>query len=108
MKPLLHPFLVNDRFGDPALYVRSLFERRSFLFDMGDLGPLSPRRLLGMSVEIGAPRYLGVSVVARVEVQPGRDAELTRQRAMEALYRDLDPITGGPDGLGWPWARRCV
>lgn len=49
MKPLLHPFLVNDRFGDPALYVRSLFERRSFLFDMGDLGPLSPRRLLGIS-----------------------------------------------------------
>jgi hypothetical protein len=38
-----------------------------------------------------------------VEVQPGRDAELTRQRAMESLYRDLDPVTGGPDGQGWPW-----
>jgi len=64
---------------------------------------LEPRRLLGTSVEIATPRYLGVSVVARVEVQPGRDAELTRQRAMESLYRDLDPVTGGPDGQGWPW-----
>lgn len=64
---------------------------------------IEPRRLLGMSVEIGAPRYLGVSVVARVDVTPGRDAELTRQRAMEALYRDLDPIMGGPGGEGWEW-----
>ncbi|GMU40220.1 MAG: putative baseplate assembly protein [Chloroflexota bacterium] len=62
-------------------------------------------RLLGVSVEVGPPRYLGVSVVARVEVQPGRDAELTRQRALEVLYRDLDPVTGGPDGKGWPWDR---
>ena len=64
---------------------------------------IEPRRLVGMSVEVGTPRYLGVSVVARVEVQAGRDPELTRQRAMEALYADLDPITGGPEGRGWPW-----
>ncbi len=64
---------------------------------------IEPRRLLGMSVEIGPPRYLGVSVVARVEVMAGRDAELTRQRAMEVLYRDLDPVTGGPSGEGWEW-----
>jgi len=64
---------------------------------------IEPRRLLGMSVEIGQPRYLGVSVIARVEVQAGRDPELTRQRAMDSLYADLDPVTGGPDGRGWPW-----
>ncbi len=64
---------------------------------------IEPRRLLGVSVEIGQPRYLGVSIVARVEVQAGRDPELTRQRAMDALYADLDPVTGGPDGRGWPW-----
>lgn len=64
---------------------------------------IEPRRLLGMSVEIGQPRYLGVSIVARVEVQAGRDPELTRQRAMDALYADLDPVTGGPDRRGWPW-----
>jgi ribonuclease Z len=28
MRPLLHPSLVNGRFGDPALYIETLFEKR--------------------------------------------------------------------------------
>jgi ribonuclease Z len=49
MKPLLHPDLVNGRFGDPALYVECMFERWALLFDLGDLSTLSPRKLLRIS-----------------------------------------------------------
>jgi ribonuclease Z len=43
--PLLHPFLVNGRAGDPALYVETLFDRRAILFDLGDITALSPRKV---------------------------------------------------------------
>lgn len=49
MKPLFHPRLIHDSFGDPGLYVSLLFERRGLLFDMGDLQPLSARKLLKTS-----------------------------------------------------------
>jgi ribonuclease Z len=45
MRPLLHPALVNGRTGDPVLYVETLFERRSILFDLGDLSNLPARKL---------------------------------------------------------------
>ena len=45
MRPLLHPSLVNGRFGDPALYVETLFETRAILFDLGDIAALSPRKI---------------------------------------------------------------
>ena len=49
MTPLLHPSLVNDRFGDPALYVDVMFEKRGLLFDLGDLHALEPRKILKLS-----------------------------------------------------------
>jgi ribonuclease Z len=45
MRPLLHPSLVNGRFGDPVLYVETLFETRAILFDLGDIAALSPRKI---------------------------------------------------------------
>ncbi len=42
-------FLVNDLFGDPALYVGLSWERRALLFDLGDVRSLSAGRLLRVS-----------------------------------------------------------
>lgn len=49
MRPLFHPKLVNDPFGDPALYVDCLFERRALMFDLGDIRNLAPRKILRLS-----------------------------------------------------------
>lgn len=45
MRPLLHPTLVNGQFGDPALYIETLFEKRAIMFDLGDISNLSPRKI---------------------------------------------------------------
>ncbi len=45
MRPLLHPNLVNGRSGDPALYIETLFEKRAIMFDLGEISPLSPRKI---------------------------------------------------------------
>jgi len=45
MRPLLHPALVNGRFGDPAIYIETLFEKHAILFDLGDIHALSPRKI---------------------------------------------------------------
>ena len=45
MRPLLHPCLLNGRYGDPALYVETMFEKHAVLFDLGDLSNLPPRKI---------------------------------------------------------------
>jgi len=49
MRPVFHPSLVNGPFGDPALFLDILFERRALLIDLGDLAALPPRKLLRTS-----------------------------------------------------------
>jgi ribonuclease Z len=45
MRPIFHPNLVNGRYGDPTVYVETLFEKRSVLFDIGEIASLAPRKI---------------------------------------------------------------
>jgi len=49
MASLFDHRLVNDAFGDPALYVALREQRRALLFDIGDIAALRPRELMRLS-----------------------------------------------------------
>ncbi|RLB69890.1 MAG: ribonuclease Z [Deltaproteobacteria bacterium] len=46
MTPLFLPQLVNDPFGDPAVYLQIRHEKTAVLFDLGDLSRLPTRKLM--------------------------------------------------------------
>ncbi len=45
MEPIFRYRLVNDLFGDPALFIRILREKRAVQFDLGDIGGLTPSEI---------------------------------------------------------------
>ncbi|MFC4854565.1 putative baseplate assembly protein [Actinophytocola glycyrrhizae] len=65
-------------------------------------------RLVGTRVLVEPPRYRGITVVARLVARTRLDPEEIRTRALSALYGYLNPLTGGPDGTGWPFGRRVT
>ncbi|HVF06809.1 MAG TPA: putative baseplate assembly protein [Frankiaceae bacterium] len=66
---------------------------------------LDKRRLLGTRLVVEPPFYQGVTVVTRLRARSRTDPAALRDRALDALYRYLHPLTGGPDGTGWPFGR---
>ncbi|MER6167964.1 putative baseplate assembly protein [Streptomyces violaceorubidus] len=66
---------------------------------------LDERRLIGTRLAVGPPYYQGVTVVATVHAFRDVDADRVRRQTHDALYRHLDPLTGGADGKGWPFGR---
>ncbi|GAA2978126.1 putative baseplate assembly protein [Actinokineospora diospyrosa] len=66
---------------------------------------LESRRCLGARVVIEPPFYQGVTVVAQLRARPKVVADSLAARATVALHDYLNPITGGPDGAGWPFGR---
>src|SRR5947209_7575080 len=72
MIPMLHPRLVNGRFGDPALFVEMLHRREALLFDAGDLSALSARDLLRVDhlfvSHMHMDHFIGFDALLRVHV----------------------------------------
>jgi predicted phage baseplate assembly protein len=69
---------------------------------------LDERRVLGARVSIEPPVYQGVTVVAKLRARLRADPARLQSAALEALYSYLGPLTGGPDGTGWPFGRTVI
>jgi len=64
-----------------------------------------PRRLLGTRLHVVGPRYVPVDVGADLVVADDAAPAAVLADARAALAGFLDPLTGGPDGAGWPFGR---
>jgi predicted phage baseplate assembly protein len=62
-------------------------------------------RLIGTRVVVEPPMYRGITVVAQLIAKPRARADKVQAEAMTAVYKFLNPLTGGTDGGGWPFGR---
>lgn len=104
MRPRFHPRFVNDRFGDPALFVDLLLERRALLFDLGDISALPSRAVLRVSdvfiSHAHIDHFFGFDQLLRLFV--GRDREL-RLYGPEGI---IDRVGARLGGYTWSLAER--
>ena len=66
---------------------------------------LEARRLLTTRVYVRVPAYRWVAVRVTAGGLPGIPNSVIETEILERLYRFLNPLTGGPDGNGWPFGR---
>ncbi len=62
-------------------------------------------RVLGSRILVEPPVYRGVTVVAKLRPRPSANPARLQSDALEALYTYFHPLTGGPEGSGWPFGR---
>jgi ribonuclease Z len=70
--------LINDPFGDPGVYVDFKYRREAFLFDLGDLHLLPPRKLLKIAYifvsHTHMDHFIGFDHLLRISL--GRDRRI--------------------------------
>ncbi len=78
MPPLVNPRLINAATGDPGLFLPFFHQKRALLFDLGDVGALSPKDLLKIShvfvSHTHMDHFIGFDQLLRILL--GREKEL--------------------------------
>jgi predicted phage baseplate assembly protein len=62
-------------------------------------------RVIGTRVIVEPPVYRGITIVARLRPRPRVTPARLQEAALEALYGYFNPVSGGPEGGGWPFGR---
>jgi hypothetical protein len=62
-------------------------------------------RVIGTRTNVEPPVYRGITVVAKLRARPRVNPSRLQEEALQALFEYFHPITGGPDGNGWPFGR---
>jgi predicted phage baseplate assembly protein len=68
-------------------------------------GHLEECRVIGTRLIVEPPGYRGVAVEATVKPASGSSPNRVKADAERALYAYFNPLTGGPEGSGWPFGR---
>jgi hypothetical protein len=66
---------------------------------------LEESRVIGTRAIVEPPVYRGITVVARLRARSRINPTRLQEEALLALYEYFHPISGGPDGSGWPFGR---
>lgn len=73
------------------------------------LAYVEERKLLGVRVQLQEPNYVGVAVTTSIGLesiyQSDHAEDMIRQQLKIALYKFLNPLTGGIAGQGWEFGR---
>jgi len=62
-------------------------------------------RVIGARIVVEPPVYRGITVVAKIQARRKVNPTRLHTQATKALYAYFHPISGGPDGTGWPFGR---
>lgn len=66
---------------------------------------LDSRRVIGARIVVEPPVYQGITVVARLRARPRVSSKRLQRDALAALNAYFSPLSGGPEGGGWPFGR---
>ncbi len=66
---------------------------------------LYPRRLIGTIVEVKKPVFTPIKISIKIVSSTHVKFETVEEDVKSRIKNYLDPLTGGPEGKGWPYGR---